>query len=87
MRKICHFIFEDVYNIFDTFYLCIINFNLFRKVVSPLYSGKEMHDKLNQTTFQYIVCLTIRRYNAIIRNLPSRAALYADLEGKRSAGF
>jgi len=76
-----------VYNIFGTFYLCIINLSVFIKVVSPLYSGKEAHDKLNQPAFQYIVCLTIRFYNAIVRNLPSRAALYADLDGERSAEF
>jgi hypothetical protein len=89
LRNIRHFIFEDVYNIFSTFYLCITNLNLFREVVSPLrvYSDKEVHEKLNQPTFQYIVCFTVGFYNAIIRNLPSRAALYADLEGERAVGF
>jgi hypothetical protein len=76
-----------MYNIFGTFYLCIINLSLFRKIVSPLYSGKEVHDKLNQPMFQYVVCLTMRFYNVIFRNLPSRAVLYADLEGVRAAGF
>jgi hypothetical protein len=76
-----------VYNIFGTFYLYITNSSLFRKVVSPVYSGKEVHDKLNQTKFQYIVCLTIGCYNAFIQNLPSGDALYADLEGESAAGF
>lgn len=76
-----------MYNIFGTFYLYIIKSSLFKKVVSPLYSGKEVHDKLNQTKLQCIVCLTIGCYNAIIRNFPSGAALYADLEGESAGGF
>lgn len=87
MGNICHFIFEDAYNIFGAFYLCITNSSLFRKIVSFVYSGKEVHDKLNQPKFQYIACLTIGCYNAIFRNLPSGAVLYADLEGESSAGF
>jgi hypothetical protein len=75
-----------VYNIFGTF-LCITNLSLFRKVISPLYSGKEVHENLKQPMFQHIVYLNIGCYNAITRKLPSGVTLCADSEGERAAGF